>query len=190
MNARSEFIGEVEDLVRILQRHVDEVLNELVAGAVRSVPNADHAGITLAREGAVGTAAATGPYPNLLDEVQQRHAERPCLSAAWNQHVIRIDNLQLETRWPAYTSEAIARTPIRSIASFQLFTEPPRVGALNLYAERPDAFDDNAIELGLMYATHAALAWNLVRRESQFRSACIPRHHRPGQGNDHGAVQD
>ncbi len=139
------------------------------------MPHAQHAGITLARQRTVGTAATTGPYPVLLDEVQQRHAEGPCLSAAWQQHVIRIDNLALETRWPAFAFEAIERTPIRSIVSFQLFTVAPRIGALNLYAERPDAFDDDAIELGLIYATHVALAWNLVRRESQFRSALASR---------------
>jgi hypothetical protein len=179
MNRRSRLIEEVEDLVRVLQQQptgdVDAVLSEVVAGAVRSVPHARHAGITLAREGAVGTAAATGPYPVLLDEVQQRHAEGPCLSAAWHQHVIRIDNMALETRWPAYTVEALERTPIRSVASFQLFTERPRIGALNLYAEHPDAFDDESVELGLIYATYTTLAWNLVRRESQFRSALASR---------------
>ena len=177
-NRRSELNEEVEGLVRTLQQptdDVDAVLSDLVAGAVRSVPNAQHAGITLARQGAVGTAAATGPYPVLLDEVQQCHSQGPCLSAAWDQHVIRINDMNLETRWPAYSVEAIQRTPIRSIVSFELFTEPPRIGALNLYAERPGAFDDDAIELGLIYATHTALAWRLVRRESQFRSALASR---------------
>ncbi len=65
------------------------------------MPSADHAGITLAREGEVGTAAPTGPYPVLLDEVQQRHAQGPCLPAACHQHVIRINDLNIETRWPA-----------------------------------------------------------------------------------------
>jgi GAF domain-containing protein len=118
---------------------------------------------------------ATGRYPALLDKIQHVHGEGPCLSAAWERHVIRIDDLTLEQRWPAYSHDAIEQTPIRSIVSFQLFTEHQMMGALNLYAEQPDVFDDDAIELGLIFATHTALAWKLVRRETQFRRALASR---------------
>lgn len=176
---RSELIQEIEDLVHNLERQpsgdFDAFLSELVAGAVRSVPRAQHAGITLAGDGTVTTAASTGPYPVLLDEVQHRHAEGPCVSGPFHHDVIIIDNVASETRWPAYTFEALTRTPIRAVASFQLFTEPPRIGALNVFAEQPGAFDADAIELGLIYATHAALVWSLARREPQFRSALASR---------------
>lgn len=178
-NQRQGLIHEVEELARALQQQpstdVDQVLSELMAGAVRSVPPAQHAGITIASRNEIRTASATGEYPVLLDEIQQRHLEGPCVSAAWHQHVIRIDNMADETRWPAYRRYALEETPIRSVISFELFTEPPKIGALNLYAEQPEVFDDEAIELGLIYATHTALAWNLVRREGQFRSALASR---------------
>ncbi|WP_373280758.1 GAF and ANTAR domain-containing protein [Mycobacterium celatum] len=155
---------------------VDSVLQELTEGAARFVPGAQHAGITIAtRDGKVRTASASGHYPALLDEIQQRHDQGPCLSAAWEQHTIRINDLAQEQRWASYCRDAVEETPIRSIMSFQLFADHHTMGALNFYSEQPNAFDDEAVELGLIMATHAALAWNLVRRDEQFRSALASR---------------
>jgi len=52
---------------------VDAVLGELTESAVEYVAGAQYAGITIAgRDGKVRTAAATGEYPEILDEIQQR----------------------------------------------------------------------------------------------------------------------
>lgn len=175
----SGLIHEVAELAQTLQRQehtdVDTVLGELIQSAVSAMPGAQHVGITVAsRSGKVRTAAATSRYPVLLDEIQQRHEQGPCLSAAWEHHVIRIDDMETETRWPAYCREA-RETPIRSIISFQLFADHHTMGALSFYAERPNAFDDEAAEMGLILATHTALAWNMIRRDEQFRSALASR---------------
>jgi GAF domain-containing protein len=172
-------IREIAGLLQTLQEHqdndLDTALAELTHSAVAAMPGAQHAGITIAsRNGKVRTLAATGCYPALLDEIQQRHEQGPCLSAAWEQHVIRIDDMALENRWPAYCREA-RETPIRSIISFQLFADHHNMGALNFYAEHPRAFDDEAAEMGLILATHTALAWNMIRRDEQFRSALASR---------------
>ena len=155
---------------------VDSVLGELTEAAVAAVPEARHAGITVAsRGGKVRTATTTGRYPVLLDEIQQRHQQGPCLSAAWEQQMIRVDDLSGEQRWPRYCREVTQVSPIRSIMAFQLFADQRTMGALTFYADQPHAFDDGAVELGLMMATHIALAWNLVRRDEQFRSALASR---------------
>jgi GAF domain-containing protein len=177
---RGELIREIADLAQTLQRRqgadVDAVLSELTENAVRFMPGAQYAGVTVAsRDGKVQTASATDCYPVRLDEIQQRHDEGPCLSAAWEHHVVRINDITLEDRWPAYCREAAEETPIRSVISFQLFADHHTMGALNFYAEQPNAFDDEAAELGLILATHTALAWNMVRRDEQFRSALASR---------------
>ena len=161
---------------RLLQQEVTDgeaMLSELTENAVKVVPGADHAGITVAdRSGSVRTAASsTSRYPAMIDKIQQTHRQGPCLSAAWQQHMIRIDDLAHEERWPAFSRDAFEQSPIRSILSFQLFADQKSMGALNFYAEQPAIFDDDAVEAGLILATHAALAWKLVRREEQFRSA-------------------
>jgi hypothetical protein len=176
---RGKFIRDVADVVQLVHQEaidVDLLIGELTERAAKSVPGARYAGITVAdRDGAVHTASSTGRYPELLDKIQQAHREGPCLSAAWEQRVIRIDDLALDRRWPVYSRDAVEQTPIRSIVSFQLFTEHQMMAALNLFAEQPDVFDDDAVELGLIFATHTALAWKIARRETQFRRALASR---------------
>ena len=177
---RRGVIREVAELVQTLQQQqntdVDTALGELTQSAVSALPGAQYAGLTIAfRDGKIQTASATGSYPVLLDDIQQRHGQGPCLSAAWEHHVIRINDMKLEKRWPAYCRDAIQESPIRSTISFQLFADHNSMGVLNFYAEQPKAFDEEAAELGLILATHTALAWNMVRRAEQFRSALASR---------------
>ncbi|WP_458319439.1 GAF and ANTAR domain-containing protein [Mycolicibacterium brisbanense] len=171
---------QISDLIREIQESphtdADAVLSELSESGVSYIPGAQHAGITIAsRDGKLHTAAATSEYPALLDKFQQRAGEGPCLSAAWQQHIIKIDDIETEQRWPVYCRDTRDETPIRSIMAFQLYADHQTMGALNFYAERPYAFDAESVESGLIVATHAALAWNLVRRDEQFRSALATR---------------
>ncbi|HME79751.1 MAG TPA: ANTAR domain-containing protein [Mycobacterium sp.] len=46
---------------------------------------------------------------------------------------------------------------------------------MSFYTEQPNVFDDEVAELGLILATHTALAWNTLRRDEQFRSALASR---------------
>ncbi|HEY1840805.1 MAG TPA: GAF and ANTAR domain-containing protein [Mycobacterium sp.] len=176
---KSNLFREIAGSVQLLQRQIidgEAMVGQLTQSAVKSVPGAHDAGITVAdRAGTIQTVAAIGRYPELLDKIQQRHREGPCLSAAWEQRMIRIDDVALEQRWPAFCFAVAEETPIRSIMSFRLFADRHSMGALNFYAEKSRAFDDDAAEVGLIFATHTALAWKLVRREEQFRSALASR---------------
>ena len=89
--------------------------------------------------------------------------------------MIRVGDLVSDERWPRYRSDAIKQTPTRSILSFPLIGDTQTVGALNFYAEQADAFNAESLEMGRFFATHTALAWNMVRRDGQFRSALASR---------------
>ena len=152
-------------------------LDALVVGCVGLVPGAQYAGITVAhRANGISTLAATNHYPVILDEIQQLHQDGPCLTAAWEQHTQRIDDLEAETRWPKYRQDAVDRTPIRSILSFELAVNADVRGALNFLAEKPGSFSTaESQELALVAATHVAMAWTTLRRDDQFRSALASR---------------
>lgn len=178
--SRSDMMGEVAGLVHTLEKRAcvdsEGALDELIANLLGHMPHAQHAGVTLITAvGEVQTLTATGAYPLVLDDIQRRHREGPCLSAAWKDHVVRLDDVTSATRWPSYCREVAASTPIRSVLAFELFTAQGTTGALNFYAETADAFDEEAVELGLILATHAAMAWHMVRRDEQFRSALATR---------------
>lgn len=152
------------------------VTDELVAQAVKTVPGAQYAGLTVvSRKREVTTQASTDRYARILDEVQQRFLEGPCLVAAWEHHTVHVTDLAEDHRWPSYRQAALDLTPIRSILAFELFTSRQRLGALNVYADAPRAFDSDSVDVGVVFATHAALAWDSARREENFRSALMSR---------------
>jgi GAF domain-containing protein len=155
---------------------VETVVTDLVNAAVADIPGAQYAGITVIKKRVrVLTEATTHRYPTILDNIQNQHLQGPCLAAQWEQHTVRIPDLATESRWPAYCRDALQATPIRSVTSFELFTGGEMMGALNIYADEPNAFSSEAEELGVVFATHAALAWRSVRKEHEFSSALASR---------------
>ncbi|ORB85778.1 hypothetical protein B1987_20570 [Mycobacterium kansasii] len=169
-------LSEVDELQRRGETDFESALRDINAITVASVPGAQYLGVTVVdTSGSITTLAATHRYPSLLDDVQREFREGPCLSAAWEQHTIRIDDLATEGRWPRYRIAALERTPVRSIMSFRLFGGNNALAALNFYAEPARAFDDESIELGLVFAAHTTVVWNLIRRQQQFRSALASR---------------
>jgi hypothetical protein len=166
----------VSDLHQRASFDTSALLSGLIAGATESVPGAQYAGITVTeRRRGIETAAATHRYPVTLDEIQSRYQQGPCLTGAALQERVRIDDLVREDRWPLYRGAALRQTPIRSILSFGMFKEGGASAALNFYAESPNVFDDESVNLGLIFATHAAPVWNMMRRDQQFRVALVSR---------------
>jgi transcriptional regulator with GAF, ATPase, and Fis domain len=154
----------------------DTVIAELAEHAAIEIPGAKYAGVTVTvNHKRIDTPAATHRWPVILDEIQQRHREGPCLTSAWEKQTVHIADLETDARWPKYRADALTETPIRSIMAFQLFIADRTMGALNVYAEEPNAFDDHSEEVGLIFATHSAVAWNSARRDEQFQKALATR---------------
>ena len=154
----------------------DTVIAELAEHAAVEVPGAQYAGITITRNGKhIETPAATHLYPMLLDKIQQRHQEGPCLTAAWDEKTVHVADLETDDRFPLYRQDALAETPIRSIMAFQLFIASETMGALNVYAEKSNVFGDESRNIGLVFAAHSSVAWNSARRDQQFKNALASR---------------
>ncbi|OBJ02483.1 response regulator receiver protein [Mycobacterium sp. 1245499.0] len=172
-------VAQLVELVANLQREQSDTasgLHELIDSGVDHVTGSQYAGITLAEENkSVSSVVATHRYPMVLDAIQNSAGEGPCLAAAWEHHIMHIADLNAEQRWLRYRRLALERTPIRSILSYELFIDGTSMAALNFYAERPQAFSEDAVEVGAVFATHIALAWSMMRRQDQFRSALASR---------------
>jgi transcriptional regulator with GAF, ATPase, and Fis domain len=178
-SSRSTALLEVAEVVCDLQHlldHAETALPHLTESAAKLIPGAECAGITLVRrKGGPESAAASHRFAVLLDEVQRLHREGPAISAVDEDEIIRIDDLAAAERWPRYRDDAIRLTPIRSIMSVRFAIDSKSAGALTFYSERPAAFDDASVELALVFATHTALVWNIVRRSEQFQCALASR---------------
>lgn len=171
--------AQLVELTSSLQREQSDAtagLNELIDNGVHHVTGAQYAGITLAEKNkSVSSVVATHRHAMILDAIQNQLGEGPCLTAAWEHHVMHIADLTADQRWLRFRRYALEQTPIRSALSFELFIDGSSMAALNFYADRPHAFSEEAVELGTVFATHIALAWLMLRRQDQFRSALASR---------------
>ncbi|MDN5751233.1 MAG: GAF and ANTAR domain-containing protein [Pseudonocardia sp.] len=148
------------DLARELQQEstLQDTLDGIVRAAVDNVPGAWMAGISSV-EGRrkISTTAGSHPLAFEVDRLQYRVGEGPCLSAIYDQRTLRLPDMTAETRWPTFTEQAW-KLGIGSMLSFQLYVENEDLGALNLYHPEPGGFDDESEHVGLLFATHAAVA--------------------------------
>jgi GAF domain-containing protein len=172
-------VAQLVELVANLQREQGDTasgLHELIDSGTDHVTGSQYAGITLAeKDRSVSSVVATHRYPMVLDAIQNSCGEGPCLTAAWEHHIMHIADLNAEQRWLRYRRLALEQTPIRSILSYELFIDGTSMAALTFYADRPQAFSEESVEVGAVFATHIALAWSMMRRRDQFRSALASR---------------
>lgn len=59
--------------------------------------------------------------------------------------------------------------------TFRLYTHRDHLGALNLYSDTAHGFDDTDDDVGIMLATHAAIALVAAEREEKLESALATR---------------
>ncbi len=103
-----EITGALQDLSDVLDEYEDlaTVLEHVVEGAVRIVPGADMAGVTLVSDESAKTVAATHPRVREVDQVQYANDGGPCLTASRDGRSVVVDVDQVRSRWPALEASA------------------------------------------------------------------------------------
>lgn len=148
-----------------------ELLAQVVELAASTVPGAEHAGISLLRAGRpIETPAATSALAEHCDQIQQHLEEGPGVRTIDDGGVLVVEDMRHEPRWPRFAEQA-ARLGVRSLMTIQLATPRGTVGALNLYSEQPNAFDDESVLVCGAFATPAAVALAQDDRELNLRQA-------------------
>src|SRR4051794_11261756 len=61
---------------------LEALLTQVATYAVRAIPGADGAGLTLLEEGRADTIVATAPFVTEIDDIQYGMGQGPCISAA------------------------------------------------------------------------------------------------------------
>jgi GAF domain-containing protein len=134
----------------------DETVTEIVHAARRSVPGADHVGVTLARQdGGYATLAATGEKAHELDQLQYSLSEGPCLQAIDGDTLVHVRDVRAETRWSAFMSEA-SQLGLRSQIGVRIHADKLGRSGLNIYSEQE--LDDRSARAADLFAAQAGLA--------------------------------
>jgi GAF domain-containing protein len=139
-----------------------ELLAEVAAFAVRAIPGADGAGVTLLQadrvDNMVAALAASAPFVAAIDEIQYVTLnEGPCITAVLERRTVRSGSLGTEEMWPRF-GPSVGRWGVHSALSLPLLLPEQVVGALNVYAYGRDVFDRHAVDLGELFAKPAAVA--------------------------------
>ena len=139
-----------------------ELLAAVSTFAVRAIPGADGAGVTLLQldqlENMVEALAASASFVAEIDEIQYvTLKEGPCITAALERRTVRSGSLGGEKMWPRF-GPRVGRLGVHSALSLPLLLSDRVIGAINVYAHGKDVFDEHAAELGELFAKPAAVA--------------------------------
>jgi GAF domain-containing protein len=139
-----------------------ELLTQVATFAVRAIPGADGAGVTLLQvdhdDHRIETLAASAEFVREIDELQYAVLnEGPCITAARERRTVRSGSLGGEKLWPRF-GPRVSRLGVHSVLSLPLLLPDQVVGAINVYAHAHDTFDEHAAELGELFAAPAAVA--------------------------------
>jgi hypothetical protein len=142
----------------------DEVLRAITSNGLRVVKGAEHAAITRGRPGNFTTVAETSDVPVKVDSIQYELGCGPCVDAIVDNATYVSGDLAGERRWRGFGQRAADEVGVLSMLSYRMFLEDDDlIAGLNFYSSKPDAFDENAQTVGLLLATHGALALSALR---------------------------
>lgn len=136
---------------------VDTAVELVVALAAGIVPDSVGAGVSLVDDsGRRLTAAASDPLVWEADQLQYDLDEGPCLVAALDRVVCRVDDTATEPRWRRWCERA-AHLGVRASLSVPLLTAGRCLGAVKVYAVEPGAFGEREEHLVGLFAEQAAV---------------------------------
>jgi transcriptional regulator with GAF, ATPase, and Fis domain len=133
------------------------MLSSVAEFAVRAIPGADGAGLTLLHDDRADTIVASADFVREVDAIQYGIGEGPCITAAAEGRTVSSGSLGGDRTWPRF-GPRVGRLGVHSVVSLPLQVDGVVLGAMNVYAHAKDAFDERAIALGELFAVPAAVA--------------------------------
>jgi GAF domain-containing protein len=151
----------VEALERLnrlaLREHCMKSLLQLVADLAKEVmPGNPEASVSLLINDRSSTAVFTGRLALDCDESQYGRGYGPCLHAASTGELVEIADAQAEPRWRDYMQRAVEHGALSSLA-VPLPISEGIAGAVNVYARKPNAFDEDSRSVATRFAGYAAV---------------------------------
>jgi GAF domain-containing protein len=131
-----------------------ETLHEVAQLTTQAVPAADHVGITLLVDGKLKTSVFTHPEVPEIDLAQYRTGEGPCIDAYRTGAEQMIESTLEPGKWQAFRDSA-ARHGVLSTFSLPVVVNGAPIGAVNMYADIENAFDENNRHVAELFATQA-----------------------------------
>jgi transcriptional regulator with GAF, ATPase, and Fis domain len=144
-----------------------EMYQAICEAATHLVTGCDHASLMMHRNGRLVTVAASDHTARIADRLEREVGEGPCVDAI-EQDAAQLDaDLTADSAWPALRDRLLEETPVRGMAGFRLLVDDRKVAALNLFSDRPCAFDGASVDQAAVLAAFASVAVMAAERQEQ-----------------------
>jgi len=159
MHDDDELAASLTGLSGLLSGHrsLEQGLVRVAEFAVRAIPGAEGAGLTLLEADRPQTVVATDDFVTAVDDIQYGLGEGPCVSAVAQRRTFISGNLGGEPQWPHF-GPRVGRLGVHSALSLPLLLPGQVLGALNVYAHGRDVFDEHAVAMGEAFSPQAAVS--------------------------------
>ena len=159
MHDDDELTASLTGLSGLLSGHrsLEQTLVRVAELAVRAIPGAQGAGLTLLEADRPQTVVATDGFVTAVDDIQYGLNEGPCVSAVAQGRTFTSGNLGGEPQWPHF-GPRVGRLGVHSALSLPLVLPGQVLGALNVYAHDRDVFNEHAISMGEAFSPQAAVS--------------------------------
>ena len=136
--------------------------------SVKAMDACDAAGVSIRDGSEVITVANSDERVQVIDEIQYRQMDGPCLQAIRDGQIFRIDSLEHESRWPGFV-ELARGLGVKACLAIPLMEETSTFGALNLYSYGDSAFSSDDEEAGIALAAQASGPLSNIRRYAELQ---------------------
>ncbi|NEA48603.1 GAF and ANTAR domain-containing protein [Streptomyces sp. SID10815] len=145
----------------------DSTMQVAVRLAVRLLPGAEHAGISvMERDGHRRCVAWTDEVVRTAEESGDGPPQASYRDQLWQAPVVRLTDGETEDG-----GRPLADVGLRSALALRLRAEKRRLTVLTAYAAKPRAFDADATRIGRLYTAHVSLALDSATVREQLTEA-------------------
>jgi GAF domain-containing protein len=185
-------LGEVEDFAAVtmgLYAAPDEgaLLQLAVDLAVKLIAGCNHASVSIVQGRDVSTPVGSDDLVRRGDIMQYEFGDGPCLDSVRHNETVISQELPQEKRWPRWTPWVISDLGVHAVMSLCMHANAHSYGALNLYADRIDAFEPENQAMAQAFVAQISIAL-AARREIDQRTTAMT--HRTVIGQAEGILME
>ena len=137
--------------------NLQAAMRRVAVTGCRLLTNCHSASVTLIEQGRPITVGSTNDTALALDDAQYAARAGPCLTAAHENRIVRIEDTNTDERWPEFSASARANG-IRSSLSVPLAVSGHNtVAGFNVYSDVIGGFSRADEEMGQTFAAQASI---------------------------------
>lgn len=135
-----------------------ELYAAVCMAATLTIPGCDHASLMIRRDGVCNTVAVSDAVARKIDKLELLLDTGPCLDAIEERTAQIESDLTAGSRWPDLAARVVAETSVRGAMSIHVPVDGAKVGALNLFSDTRNAFDNTSLEGAVLLRAFATMA--------------------------------